>query len=75
MQTAKSATFPKNLHSKFESVRVSDSVKIHEIAVNKAPLKIFSCAILTAIQWILTESQRLTDSKECRLSQPNFFKI
>jgi len=50
MQTAKSATFPKNLHSKFESVRVSDSVKIHEIAVNKAPLKIFSCAILTAIQ-------------------------
>ena len=36
---------------------VSDSVKIHWISVNIAPLKKFSGAVLTENQWIFTESQ------------------
>jgi len=41
-------------------------VTIHRISVNIAPRTFYSGVIVTEIQWIFTESQRLTDSNlEC----------
>jgi len=42
------------------SVSLWDFVKIHWISVNIAPQKKFSSATLTEIQWIFTESQRIS---------------